>query len=202
MTTFADMQAAVIANTKRPELVVLTDNAIRMATLRAHQVDFFPRDQSNVILNYTPIVSGQIYVDYTTLYSIAPLIRTPDFMQSIDPATSLPTENLEYVVDFKNFWNEYNELRSSCFTLLGANLRARSLSNTGKFQLYYYSNPPVDTVGYNSWIADMYKEELAMWAAAIIWMRSGFQEIAGQIQSNQVQPFKELLVTSHLTSKV
>lgn len=202
MTTFADMQAAVIANTKRPELVVLTDNAIRMATLRAHQVDFFPRDQSNVSLNYTPIVSGQIYVDYTTLYSIAPLIRTPDFMQSIDLVTGLPTENLEHVVDFKNFWNEYNELRSSCFTLLGANLRARSLSNTGKFQLYYYSNPAVDTIGYNSWIADMYKEELAMWAAAIVWMRSGFQEIAASAQRDAILPFKDLLVTSHLSSKV
>lgn len=202
MTTFVEMQAAVIAQTKRPELVTLTDSAIRMATLRAHQVDFFSRDQASVPILYTPLVSNQIYVDYATIYAGLPLLRTPDFMQSVDQATLLPTENLEFVVDYKYFWDEYNELRQSIFTLVGSTLRARTISNTGRFDLYYYKNPDVSTGLYSSWIADLYKEELAMWAAAIVWMRSGFQEIAQQTQANSIMPFKEMLVTSHLTSKV
>lgn len=202
MTTFADMQTQVIANTKRPELVTLTDSAIRMATLRAHQVDFFSRDQGNSQLTYTVPSSGQPYVDIPNIYTTVPQLRTPDFLQSLDTTTLYPSENLEYVVDFKNFWDEYNVLRQSVFTLLGSTLRVNSAANTGKFQFYFYNNPVVTDAGYSSWIADLYKEELAMWAAAIIWMRSGFQEIAASTQRDVILPFKELLVTSHLSSKV
>jgi hypothetical protein len=202
MTTFLDMQSQVNVYTKRPELVSLTDSAIRMATLRAHQVDFFSRDQLNGALAYTVPSSGQPYVDIAGIYTTFPKLRTPDFMQSLDATTLYPSENLEYVVDFKNFWDEWNILRSSVFTLLGSTLRMSSAANTGRLQLYYYGNPDVTTLGYSSWIADLYKEELAMWAAAIVWMRSGFQEIAQQSQVNSIMPFKEMLITSHLSSKI
>lgn len=202
MTTFADMQAAVIAQTKRPELVAVTDSAIRMATLRAHQVDFFPRDQANVQLTFAVLGNNQIFVDIPDIYTQVPRIRTPDFVQSLDVNTLMPNEILEYVVDYKNFWDEYNELKSSVFTMLGNTLRIRSLANSGKAQLYFYQNPDTSTATYNSWIADLYKEELALWAAAIVWQRSGFQEIAAGIQTNNVLPFKDMLVSSHLSSKV
>ena len=39
--TFAEMQSAVNDLTKRPELVAVTNLAIRTATLRAHAVDMF-----------------------------------------------------------------------------------------------------------------------------------------------------------------
>lgn len=202
MTTFAAMQALVNANTKRPELVTLTDNAIRMATLRAHQVDFFSRDQFNVPLTYVPLLANEQYKDIPNIYTTIPNFRTPDFIQALDATTLVPCENLEYVVDFKDFWNEWNDLRASVFTMLGNTLRIRSLADTGRLQFYYYGNPVVSSIGYSSWIADLYPEELAMWAAAIVWMRSGFQEIAQQTQVNQILPFKDMLVTSHLSSKV
>jgi len=202
MTTFAEMQTKVNDLTKRPELVALTKLAIRMATVRAHQVDFFSRDQRNILLTYTPYNSGEIYTDITTIYSTLPLMRTPDFIQILDATSGLPLEILEYVVDYKNFWDNEGCLKGSVFTLLGATLRFRSLSNTGKAQFYVYQNPSVDDVGYGSWIADMYPDEVAAWAAAIVWMRSGYQEIAKQMNSDIIEPFKSMLVESHLTSKV
>jgi hypothetical protein len=201
MTTFLEMQNKVDTLTKRPELTTLRDMAIRMATLRAHQVDFFPRDQANVPLVYTPMSGNEIYIDIPNIFDSVTQLRTPDFLQALDSTTLIPAETLEHVVDYKNFWDEWNCIRPSVFTLLGSTLRFRSLANTGRAQLYYYKNPVVTDVGYSSWIADLHPDELAVWAASIVWMRAGFQEIAQQSLA-AIQMFKEMLVTSYLSSKV
>lgn len=202
MTTFQNMRDRVIEYTKRPELTALTDNAIKMATLRAHQVDFFPRDQQNQVLTYIIPTGNQLFVDIPTIFTTIPLLRTPDFMQSEDLITLQPTENLEHVTEFKNFYDEYNVLKSSVFTQMGEALRARFAGATGRARLFYYKNPDVAVATYASWIADLHQEELAMWAAGIIWARSGFQEQAQITQRDYVLPFKELLITSYLSSKV
>jgi len=41
-----------------------------------------------------------------------------------------------------------------------------------------------------------------MWAAAIVFARTGFAEMANDFQRTHVQPFKELLVSSHLIGMV
>lgn len=200
MTTFAEMQTAVIALTKRPELTALTDLAIRTATLRAHQVDFFPRDQDSFVFTYT-VNSSEVFTDLTGIHTSIPLLRTPDFMQSEDTLTLQPSENLEYLTSFKDFWDDDNVRRTSVFTQIGSTLRCSFAGATGRARLFYWKNPNVASLTYSSWIADLYPDELAYWAAGIVWARSGFQEIAQQAQL-QVQGFKDLLVTSHLSSKV
>jgi hypothetical protein len=202
MTTFAEMRTLVIDLTKRPELVSLTDYAIRMATLRAHQVDFFPRDQANVPLLYAPLSANEIFVDIPDLYTQVPLLRTPDFVQGEDATTLLPNEQLEHVVDYKDFYNEYNELRYSVFTQMGDLLRCRFIAPTGRLRLFYYKNPNITVPLYSSWIADMYPEEVAMWAAGLIWQRTGFQEQASTVARETIPQFKDILITSHLSSKV
>lgn len=202
MTTFQDMRDEVIGLTKRPELVSVTDLAIRVATLRAHQVDFFPRDIGTLPLAYTVPTGNVQFVDIPTIYTSAPLLRTPDFLQGLDSTTLLPSENLEYVLSYKDFWDEYNELRGSVFTQMGDTLKVRFASATGVATLYYYKNPDVAELTYSSWIADMYKQDLAQWAAAIVWNRTGFQEVGQTTMTQQVIPFQSLLVESHLTRKI
>jgi len=180
----------------------LTDAAIRLATMRAHQVDFFARDQENYLLTYTVPSGNQLFVDVANIYGLTTRLRTPDFLQGEDLTTYIPNENLEHVPDYKDFWDNYNELRSSVFTLMGSTLRARFLSPTGRARLFYYVNPNVVSSTYSSWIADLHPDDLAMWAAAIVWIRSGFQEIAARAQQDFILPFKDMLVTSYMTRKI
>lgn len=202
MTTFVELRDLVYGLTKRPELAGLTALAIRQATLRAHQVDFFQRDARNAVLTYTPPVASELFVTIPNIYSLAARLRTPDFLQGQDVLTLLPHENLEYVNSYKEFWDEYNELRCSRFTLQGEDLLVRFAGATGRAVLYYYVNPVVTDAGYSSWIADEYPEEVAQWAAAIVWNRSGFQEIAQTTMNGIVIPFQAMLVESHLTRKI
>ena len=201
MTTFAEMRTLVTGLTKRPELVAVTDLAIKTATLRAHQVDFFPQDADTFLVTYVAPVNNEVFTEITGLQLAAPLLRTLDWMQGEDPSTGIPVENLEYVDSYKEFWDEEKMLKTSVFTRLGDTLRARFTSPSTRARVYYYKNPNVSTVSYNSWVADMHPEELAMWAAGIVWARSGNMEQAKTAFETGVTPFKELLVISHLTGK-
>jgi hypothetical protein len=41
-----------------------------------------------------------------------------------------------------------------------------------------------------------------MWAAAIVFARTGFAEMAADFQKTHIAPFKELLISSHLLGNV
>lgn len=198
--TFADMQSAVHDLTKRPELVAVTNLAIRTATLRAHAVDFFPRDRASFVFTYTPPTSTA-FVDISGIYTSIPLLRTAEFLQSEDTLSLAATENLEYIQSVEQFWDKDNVRRYSVFTQIGDALRCSFAGATGRARLWYYVNPNVSSNSYNSWIADLYKDELAYWAAGIVWARSGFQEQAQQTQMH-VTAFKDLLISSHLAAVV
>jgi hypothetical protein len=86
--------------------------------------------------------------------------------------------------------------------MIGDTLRVYPASATGRMSAYYYKNPVTTEAGYSSWIANEYPDELAMWAAAIVFARTGFAEMAQDFQRTHVLPFKELLVSSHLLATV
>jgi hypothetical protein len=88
------------------------------------------------------------------------------------------------------------------YTMIGDTLRVYPISATGRMNAYYYKNPVTTEAGYSSWIANEYPDELAMWAAAIVFARTGFAEMAQDFQRTHVAPFKELLVSSHLLANV
>ena len=86
--------------------------------------------------------------------------------------------------------------------LIGDTLRIYPQSATGRLDVYYYQNPVTDSLSYSSWIADSYPDELAMWAAAIVFARTGFTEMANDFQKTHVVPFKEMLISSQLLGTV
>jgi hypothetical protein len=200
MATFAEMITAVTDITKRPELVPLTKLAIRQATLRAHHVDFFPRDRDSAVFSYS-LSSSAVFVDIPNIYTTAPQLRAPEFLQSEDASTQDATENLEFYSSFKDFWDESGVRRQSVFTLNGETLRCSFASSTGRARLWYYKNPIVTEAAYSSWIANSHQDEVAQWAAGIIWARTGFQEQAAQVQA-AIESFKSDLQSSYLMNKI
>lgn len=200
MATFAEMLTAVTDITKRPELVTLTKLAVRQATLRAHHVDFFPRDRDSAVFVYT-VPSDGGFVDLPSIYSTAPQLRAPEYLQSEDVATQKATENLEYTHSFKEFWDADGIRRQSVFTINGESLRCSFASVTGRARLWYFKNPIVTDAAYSSWIANAHQDEVAQWAAGIIWARTGFNEQAAQVQSS-IEAFKADLVSSYLMNKI
>jgi len=200
MTTFAELESLVVAQTRRPEVPAITQAAVRTATLRAHHVDFFKRDLAIGSLSYVPS-SGSIYYDLPAISATLSRLRALQLVQSLEPVYLQPTEELEYR-ELQDLYDSDNNLRQSMYTLVGDTLRIYPQSVTGVLSTYYYQNPVTANVGYSSWIANDYPDELAMWAAAIVFARTGFAEMANDFQKTHIQPFKEMLLSSHLLGSV
>ena len=200
MTTFAEMEALVVGQTRRPEVPAVTQAAIRTATLRAHHTDFFNRDLVAGSLTYTPSSSASFY-DFTDISSTLNRLRAFQVLECIDATTLVPTEALEYR-ELQDLYDSDNLRRTSIYTMIGDTLRVYPVAATGKLNAYYYKNPVTTEVGYSSWIADTYPDELAMWAAAIVFARTGFAEMAADFQRTHIAPFKEQLLASHLLGSV
>lgn len=200
MTTFAEMESLVTAQTRRPDVPAITKAAIKSATLRAHHVDFFPRDLTTYNLTYTPLSTAILY-DFANIQNSLTRLRSLKFVQSIDAVNSTPTEILGYR-DADDIYDSDGNRRLSIYTLIGATLRIYPQSATGVATAYYFQNPDTAELAYSSWIADTYPEELAMWAAGIVFARTGFLEAAKEFQDTHVKAFKEMLIDSHLLGNV
>lgn len=200
MTTFAEMEALVVGQTRRPEVPAITQAAIRTATLRAHHTDFFYRDLTPGTLSYTPL-SGAIYYDLPDVPALLPKMRSMQTLKGLETATITPVESLEYR-EMQDLYDSDNCLRQSMYTLIGDTLRIYPLLHTGLLSVSYYKNPVVTEAGYSSWIANDFPDDLAMWAAAIVFARTGFAEMAADFQRTHVEPFKAQLVSSYLLGNV
>ena len=199
MTTFAELQALVEEQTRRPEIPAVTKAAIRTATLRAHHTDFFPKDVAVGTLSYTPDIAT--FRDFANISSSFSRLRTLKTVEGLDSVTMAPAEAFEYR-ELDDVYDSDGVRRPSIYNVIGDTLRVYPQMQTGLLQIFYYQNPNTVEVNYSSWIANTYPDELAAWAAAIVFARTGFAEMANEFQKNHIQPFKELLVASHLLGNV
>lgn len=200
MTTFAELRDLTISLTKRPELVDITESAVRTATLRAHHTDFFRRDLQLAQVPYT-VQPEAYYYDFPNVSSTLLRLRTIKNVYSITQSGGHQTEQLEYR-ESDDLYDRDGNPRRYVYTLIGDTLRCYFDIPTGIAQVYYFQNPVTASIGYNSWIADTYPDDLAGWAAAIVLARSGFLELANNYQEQYVKPLKEQLLSSHLLGSV
>lgn len=200
MTTFAELESLVVEQTRRPEISSVTKAAIRTATLRAHHTDFFPRDLAQGPLLYTLSSIAQFY-DFPNISQTLLRMRSLKLIHGIDAVTSAPVEQLEFR-EADDLFDVDGNRRQHIYTLVGDTLRVYFSAPTGAATAFFYQNPQTSEAQYSSWIADTYPDELAAWAAGIVFARTGFTEMAQQFQELHVRPFKELLISSHLLGNV
>lgn len=200
MTTFAELYDLAVEQTRRPELQAITEAAVRTAVLRAHHFDFFPRDLQEGAVVYTPSSNAWQY-DIPSLGTLLPRYRAIKGLLGTEPVTGRPIEQFEFR-ETDDMYTTDGERRSHVYTLLGTTLRIVPAQATGTLLVYYYQNPDVSQDTFNSWIADTYPEQVAMMAATAVWSRTGFREQANSAEETWNQPFKEMVISSHLLGNV
>lgn len=201
MANLAQLESLVVDDyTRRPEIPTVTRAAIRTAVLRAHHIDFFPRDLVQHAVTYTPLSSSVSY-DIANLSTLIPRLRTIKTLVGTDSVTAVPVENFEFR-EVDDIYTADSCRRPSIYSLIGDTLRVYPQAVTGSLQLYYYQNPAFTAETILSWIADTYLDEIAAWSAAIVFARTGFTEQAERINATNIMPFKESLLSSHLLATV
>lgn len=185
MTSLASLISDVTTITNRPDLSAETKLAVKQATLKMHQLDFFPKDLFETGLSWNPAGFLQS-LDYKT---IAPRFRALSYLRKYSdgvPGTFFtllsPTESLDrYCINKENV----------CY-LAGDMLEIRSGTEDRYMLFGCYLNPDVTDDGFSSWIANEHPYAIILDAASKVFKMIGFDEQAAYYKQEVVEQIQML----------
>lgn len=166
--TMSTMLTELDLITNRPDLVDESVLAIQAATLKAHRLDFFPRDLASAKLtllgaayNHTIALTPTT----TRLRSIHSVSRHDE-----DDATKPIKKYLELIAP-DDLLDGYESRRTDIAYRLGTELIIKAELEINYLEITYYTYPDVGT--YSSWFADIYQHAILYAAAATIFRLVG-----------------------------
>jgi hypothetical protein len=177
MATFDELVQDVYTLTNRPDLTGETALAIKAATLKAHQSDFYSKDiyETVIIPDGDPTYIHSIdYLDIVSNYRALKYLRALD--SDGEPAQFITMITPEIVLD-----SYYVSKTDVCY-VAGRVLETRTSTIVPKFIFSCYVNPIVTAVDYSSWVADLYPFTIVYEAARVVFKTIGYDEQAAQYQ--------------------
>lgn len=185
MATFAELVSDTQIITNRPDLVNETKLAVKAATLKAHQSDFYPKD----------------------LYEVGITWPTPDYIQSIEYRLLVPKwRAFKYLRKYTSqalgdfiklltpemTLDRYSLNKENICYLAGEMLEIRSSTQDDYMILSCYVNPNLDENSYSSWIALDHPYSIVYEAARSIFKQIGWDEQAASIKQEVAEQFQIL----------
>lgn len=151
MTTLAQLAADVYSLTNRPDMVNETNLAIRSATLKAHQREFYFRDLFESGIQFSSAEFIQSFEPKT----VFPLFRSIKYLRKYDSIGQTPGLLLSRITPDQVF-DDYGIDYVNVYYSAGAEIQIK-MNTQEQFMLFGgYSNPNVTIDMYSSWIADDY----------------------------------------------
>jgi hypothetical protein len=177
MASFTELCNDVYTITNRPDLIAETKLAVKQATLKMHQVDYFPKDLFETGISFSVPAFIQS-IDYKTLIpnwrTFKYLRKYPDSMPGDFFALLSPEETLDrYAINRDNI----------CY-IAGQQLEIRSNTEDTYMIIACYLHPDVTEPGFSSWIASEHPYAIVSDAAASVFKMIGFDEQAAYQKQN------------------
>lgn len=185
MATFSELVSDVYLITNRPDLTNETKLAVKAATLKMHQSDFYPKDIYEVGITWpTPAYIQSL--DYRTLI---PRWRSFKYLRKYTdsaPSTFITLLTPEQTLD------RYSINREDICYLAGENLEIRSSTQDDYMILACYVNPVIEENSYSSWIALDHPYAIVFEAARNVFKQIGWEEQANSIKQEVAEQFQIL----------
>lgn len=163
-----ELQTEVYAITNRPDLADRTLSAIRAATLKLHQADYFYKD-----LKESPIVFlTEDYLQQLDYRTVFPQWRALSYLRRTT-VDGLQSGDFFTVKTPANIVDEYKQNKPNVCYVAGEVLQVRSAVAFQYALLGYYENPNITLAGYKSWIALDHPFAIVYTAAAQIFKSIG-----------------------------
>jgi hypothetical protein len=183
MATFAELLADVIVLTNRPDLVNETKLAVKAATLKMHQIDFFYKDIYETGISFSSSEYSQ-QLEYRTLL---PRFRSLKYLRESD---SLGTVGKFFtVLTPAETLDTYGYTKRDVVYAAGELLQINSSSAFQYAILGCYLNPDVTEAGFNSWVALDHPYAIVYEAALTVFKMIGFDEqavVVGKLALEQI----------------
>jgi hypothetical protein len=170
MATFTELLNDVYTLTNRPDLVGETTLAVKAATLKAHQIDYFYKDIEEVGMSF-PLSEYIQSIEYRT---VLPLYRALKYIRKTD-AEGKPGPLLKLITPAE-FLDRYNYERVDVCYVAGESIQIKSSTELQYILFGCYLNPNVSEANYNSWIALDHPYAIVYEAAATVFKMIGQDE--------------------------
>lgn len=175
MATFAELVADVKLMTNRPDLDAETKLAVKAATLKAHHIDFFPKDLYEVAIVWNPVA----FIQSLSYRSLIPRWRSFKYLRKYTPAAgSEPAVDGVFfkMIDPANAVDDYGVNKDNVCYIAGEDLDIRSSTEDQYMLLGCYVHPDITESAYNSWIALDYQYAITYEATSKIFKTIGYDE--------------------------
>ena len=172
MATFTELLSDVYLLTNRPDLVEETKLAVKAATLKAHQSDFYYKDlfESGVEFNTADYTQA---LEYRTVF---PRFRSLKYIRKSD-ASGVVGDFLSVITPALAL-DRYGSSRDNVCYAAGEVIQIKSSTTLQYILLGIYLNPDVTESGYNSWVALDHPYYIVYEASASIFKLTGDDEKA------------------------
>lgn len=185
--TLTELQNEVYTITNRPDLSARTQAAIRAATLKLHQSDFYSKDlfETGIVFSTAAYLQQLEYRPLIPRYRALKYIRKSD----VDGTDTLPF--LDIVVPELTL-DSYGLNRNDVAYQTGEVIQIRSSTELQYIFLGCYLDPDITVSGYSSWIAINHPFAIIYEAASQIFKQTGKTEewnaykIMAQEQANTI----------------
>jgi len=170
---FSELCAEVYTITGRPDRVAETESAVKSATLKAHQSDFYFKDifESGLIFSTSAFIQN---LDYRALLS---RWRALKYIRKYDNTSGTPGKFLD-IIQPEEVLDKYKVQKSDVCYLAGAYLQINSATAEQYYLFGCYLQPDINKDSYTSWIALDHPYAIVFDAAATVFKAIGKDEEA------------------------
>lgn len=188
MASFNELLADTYIITNRPDLVNATKLAIKAATLKAHQSDFYPKDLYETGITW-PTPEYLQSIDYRALI---PRWRAFKYLRKYTNGTTGAPGSFIQLLTPEQTLDSYSINREDICYLAGEMLEIRSSTLDQYMIIGCYVNPVLDENTYSSWIALDHPYAIVYEAARSIFKQIGWDEQAQQIRQEVAEQYQIL----------
>lgn len=178
---FSELVAEVISKTKRPDLQAQTESAVRAATLKAHQKEFYYKDIREEGVEFTTPAMIQSFQPDT----LFPRYRAPAYVRKWNQEDWDPDGHPGDYLDkstIGNLKNYFGFDKTNIYYQAGNRLNMRSDSDIRRILFGFYAYPNLIAEEFDSWIAREYP-----WAIIYDATRQIFSDISYLEQANKFE---------------
>lgn len=169
--TLSELIAEVSTITNRPDLSAQTSAAVRAATLKIHQSDYYYKDLFETAVDFGSAAYTQS-LEYRTLI---PRWRAIKYLRPVD-STGTPTAAPFEVLTPDEILDEFAVERTDVCYVAGTVVQIKSSTQFQYLSVGVYLNPDITASGYNSWVALDHPFAIIFEAAAQIFKQTGDTE--------------------------
>lgn len=187
---FAELLAEVYTLTNRPDLVAETKLAVKAATLKAHQSDYFYKDlfETGITFSTADYIQSLDYRELLPRYRALKYIRKSDAAGALGDFLSVITPALAL--------DRYGSQRADVCYTAGALIQIKSSTSLQYILFGCYLNPNITEAGYSSWIALDHPYAIVYEAATTLFKTTGQDEQASVYQRLAKEQFDLIKVSN------